>query len=72
MKYYLSDKTVGGGVGGGASVGALESALPLGVLSLSVEERRGRVKDGLCHSVASKPRRQHDRGKAPNGGRKRA
>lgn len=34
MKYYLSDKTVGGGVRGSASVGALESALPLGVLSL--------------------------------------
>lgn len=39
MTCYLSDKTVGGGVGGGASIGALESALPLGVLSLSVEER---------------------------------
>lgn len=41
MKYYLSDKTVGGGVRGSASVGALESALPLGVLSLSTERLSG-------------------------------
>lgn len=31
---YLSDEAVGGGVRGGASIRALKSALPLGVLSL--------------------------------------
>lgn len=42
MKRYLPDKAVGGGVGGGASVRALEPALPLGVLSLRAA--RSRVK----------------------------
>lgn len=48
MKRYLPDKAVGGGVGGGASVRALEPALPLGVLSLRAVEvesqREGREK----------------------------
>lgn len=38
MKSYLADKAVGGGVGGGASIRALESALPFAVLSLREKE----------------------------------
>lgn len=34
VKCYLSDKAVGGGVRGGASIRALKSALPLAVFSL--------------------------------------
>lgn len=69
MKRYLSDKAVGGGVGGGASVRALEPALPLGVLSLRaagsrVRETGGRGKKKrkkterkvkLCRSVLTYP-----------------
>lgn len=46
MKRYLSDKAVGGGVGGGASVRALEPALPLGVLSLRAARSRVREREG--------------------------
>lgn len=56
VKRYLPDKAVGGGVGGGASVGALESALPLGVLSLSTEGRRERTRlKSDCHPPAAPP-----------------
>lgn len=48
MKCYLPDKAVGGGVGGGAPVRALESALPFGVLSLSGEEQKEQLgSDGV-------------------------
>lgn len=66
MKRYLSDKAVGGGVGGGASVRALEPALPLGVLSLRAARSRVREREGekkkkterkvkLCRSVLTYP-----------------
>lgn len=39
---YLADEAVGGGVGRRASIGALESALPLGVLPLRMGEKKRR------------------------------
>lgn len=44
LKCYLSDKAVRGGVRRGASVRALKSALPLGVLSLKTEMMEGSKK----------------------------
>lgn len=41
-KVYLSDEAVGGGVRRGAAIGALEAALPLGVLPLRESERKDR------------------------------
>lgn len=45
MKLYLSDKAVGRGVRRGASIRALKSALPLGVLSLKPERSADRAED---------------------------
>ena len=47
MKCYLSDKAVGGGVRGGASIRALKSALPLAVLSLGMERLGGPRRGGF-------------------------
>lgn len=58
MKRYLSDKAVGGGVGGGASVRALEPALPLGVLSLRAARSRAREKEGKEEKEKKKRQRE--------------
>lgn len=47
VKCYLSDKAVWGGVRWGASIWALKSALPLGVLSLKVLRKEKKNRKGL-------------------------